>query len=107
MLSAESLEEVARSRIVIHLYRNLVYSRQRVHDCEIFLCIFQLLQVENVAVLKSDIVFFVEESLSLNTGHVKYIKLRHRFVKAFHFNPLCACGIHLFLYVFRHLQFLW
>ena len=42
-----------------------------------------LLFVENVAVLHTDVIFLVEETLSLDTCHVENIKLRHRLIQVF------------------------
>ena len=40
--------------------------------------------VENVAVLKTDIILFVEEALLLNAGHVKHVELVDYGVEAFY-----------------------
>ena len=44
-----------------------------------------LLFGEDIAVLQTDIVFLVEETLLLNTCHVKNIKLRNSILQTFYF----------------------
>ena len=105
MLTTKSLEEVASSGIIVNLYRDLVYTRQRVHDGQIFLCVLKLFKVEDVAVLQSYVILFVEESFLLDPGHVEDVKFRHGVFKGLCLVELSSCLLHIFDYVFGNLQF--
>ena len=52
-------------------------TRQRMKDAQRILCISQLVRRQDIAVLQADVVLLIEESLPLDSRHVKDVQLRH------------------------------
>ena len=69
------LLEVARARVLIDRSRDLIDSGQRMKDDEIALCVFELRGIEDVAILEAEIFLLACETLVLDTGHIKHVKL--------------------------------
>ena len=75
-------------------------------DLQILLRIRQLVQIQNIAVLQTDIIRFIEETLLLHTGHIQDIQLRHYLIHLSHFRIADSLVIQILIYVVRNLQFL-
>ena len=60
------LLEVASAGIIVNLDGDLVYTGQRVHDAEIGLRVFELVERQNVAVLQTEIFIVACEAFLLN-----------------------------------------
>ena len=70
-----SLFEIQRSRVIINVNRNFVYSRQRMKNNHIFSCFVKLFFVENKNIFLCLIIFFACKSLTLNSCHIQNIKV--------------------------------
>ena len=77
-----SLFEIQRSRVIINVNCNFVYSRQWVKNYHIFFCLVKFFFVENKNIFLCLIIFFACKSLTLNPCHIKNIKVGNRICKA-------------------------
>lgn len=71
-----------------------------------FFCKLHLGFIEYIEVLQTDVVFFVEETLLLNSCHVQEIKTRHNVFKFDDFLIGKTLGIKHFSYIVRNLKLL-
>ena len=83
----------------------LVDARQRMKDIHVFLGAAQELLGQNIEILESYVIFFVEEALSLDACHIEQVKLGDH---VFKFDAFLI-GISLFVEelddIVGHLQF--
>ena len=71
------LFEIGGSGIVIHLDGDFVDSGQRMENKHVLLSEGHFCGIQNVEILQADVVFLVEETFLLYTGHIEQIKLWH------------------------------
>ena len=83
--AALCLMEVRGARIVVNLYGDLIYSRKRMKDIHIFRGKLHFLLVQDIEVFHSHIIFFIEETFLLDTGHVQDVKFRKGVLQTYHF----------------------
>ena len=69
------LFKISGPGILVDLYRDLVDAGQGVQHIHVVLGAFHQPFVENIEILESDVVLFIEETLSLHACHVEKIKL--------------------------------
>ena len=79
------LAEICGARIIVNLHCDLIYSRERMEHVHILRSKFHLLFVQDIEILHAHVIFFVEETLLLYTGHVKNVKARQRILQTDNF----------------------
>ena len=76
-------------------------------DAKVSLCVFKLVQIEDVAVFEPDIVRLVEKALALNAGHIQNVELRHNGLKVLRFDVIYIVFVqHVLAQIIRNHQLL-
>lgn len=82
IFSAESLVKVAGAGVGIDSRADFVDPRERVHNAKVALGGNELLRVEDVAALETEVFLLARKALALDTGHIENVKLGHCLLKA-------------------------